>query len=56
MTETDNGAHIAASPYSTGGGGTVLEHRYGAVLLAHLDRRAARSVIGAERGKRRCVS
>ena len=23
-------------PYSTGGGGTVLEHRYGAVLLAHL--------------------
>src|SRR5512132_4073331 len=26
----------AASPYSTGGGGTVLEHRYGAVLLAHL--------------------
>jgi hypothetical protein len=25
-----------ASPYSTGGGGTVLEHRYGAVLLAHL--------------------
>ncbi|MFJ5309938.1 hypothetical protein [Streptomyces sp. NPDC088350] len=25
-----------ASPYSTGGGGTVLEHRFGAVLLAHL--------------------
>jgi tetratricopeptide (TPR) repeat protein len=25
-----------ASPYSTGGGGTVLEHRYGAVLLTHL--------------------
>ncbi len=25
-----------ASPYSTGGGGTVLEHRYGAVLLAAL--------------------
>ena len=25
-----------ASPYSTGGGGTVLEHRYGAVLLASL--------------------
>lgn len=25
-----------ASPYSTGGGGTVLEHRYGAVLLSHL--------------------
>ncbi|MFD4415637.1 hypothetical protein [Streptomyces sp. NPDC058476] len=26
----------AAGPYSTGGGGTVLEHRYGAVLLSHL--------------------
>ncbi|HYK95433.1 MAG TPA: hypothetical protein VE011_06165 [Candidatus Dormibacteraeota bacterium] len=25
-----------ASPYSTGGGGTALEHKYGAVLLAHL--------------------
>lgn len=25
-----------ASPYATGGGGTVLEHRYGAVLLACL--------------------
>ncbi|GAA2247218.1 hypothetical protein GCM10010232_38050 [Streptomyces amakusaensis] len=25
-----------AGPYSTGGGGTVLEHRYGAVLLSHL--------------------
>ncbi|MEY2233509.1 hypothetical protein, partial [Streptomyces sp. BF23-19] len=25
-----------ASPYSTGGGGTVLEHRYGALLLSHL--------------------
>ncbi len=24
------------SPYSTGGGGTVLEHRYGALLLSHL--------------------
>jgi hypothetical protein len=24
------------SPYSTGGGGTILEHRYGAVLLSHL--------------------
>lgn len=27
---------MPASPYSTGGGGTVLEHRYGAVLLAAL--------------------
>ena len=26
----------AASPYSTGGGGTVLEHRYGALMLCHL--------------------
>ena len=25
-----------ASSYSTGGGGTVLEHRYGAVVLSHL--------------------
>ncbi|MFF2331368.1 MULTISPECIES: hypothetical protein [unclassified Streptomyces] len=25
-----------ASPYSTGGGGTVFEHHYGAVLLSHL--------------------
>jgi len=25
-----------ASPYATGGGGTVLEHRYGAILLTHL--------------------
>lgn len=25
-----------ANPYSTGGGGTVLEHRYGALLLARL--------------------
>ncbi|MEU3163780.1 hypothetical protein [Streptosporangium sp. NPDC006930] len=24
------------NPYSTGGGGTVLEHRYGALLLSHL--------------------
>src|SRR5918996_1230784 len=27
---------MVASPYSTGGGGTVLEHQYGALLLAHL--------------------
>ena len=26
----------AASPYSTGGGGSVLEHRYGALILCHL--------------------
>lgn len=29
-------ARGGASPYATGGGGTVLEHRYGAVLLACL--------------------
>lgn len=28
--------HMAASPYSTGGGGTVLEHRYTATVLACL--------------------
>jgi hypothetical protein len=28
--------HDTSSPYATGGGGTVLEHRYGATLLAHL--------------------
>lgn len=27
---------MASSPYATGGGGTVLEHVYGAVLLSHL--------------------
>src|SRR5438132_13806421 len=26
----------ASSSYATGGGGTVLEHRYGAILLANL--------------------
>jgi hypothetical protein len=30
------GGYLAASPYSTGGGGTVLEHRYGATLLSCL--------------------
>src|SRR6266567_3790157 len=35
-TEAADEAPMTASPYSTGGGGTVLEHRYGAVLLAHL--------------------
>lgn len=29
-------ASAGASPYSTGGGGTVFEHHYGAVLLSHL--------------------
>ena len=27
---------MAATPYSTGGGGIVLEHRYGAFVLAHV--------------------
>ncbi|MFB6772191.1 hypothetical protein [Streptomyces sp. NPDC056337] len=35
MADRDK-AEKVASPYSTGGGGTVLEHRFGAVLLAHL--------------------
>jgi hypothetical protein len=35
MVDRDK-AEKVASPYSTGGGGTVLEHRFGAVLLAHL--------------------
>jgi hypothetical protein len=30
------GVRAEAAPYATGGGGTVLEHRYGAVLLACL--------------------
>ncbi|MFB6828412.1 outer membrane protein assembly factor BamB family protein [Streptomyces hydrogenans] len=30
------GAAQSPSPYSTGGGGIVLEHRFGAVLLSHL--------------------
>jgi hypothetical protein len=29
-------APIGSHPYATGGGGTVLEHRFGATLLAHL--------------------
>lgn len=37
---SDGGDHLGvpkpASPYTTGGGGTVLEHRYGAVLLTSL--------------------
>ncbi|MCU1614167.1 MAG: hypothetical protein JWO98_1707 [Frankiales bacterium] len=33
MTAGGSGSS-ASSPYSTGGGGTVLEHRYGATLLA----------------------
>ncbi|MFI8877897.1 hypothetical protein [Streptomyces sp. NPDC055243] len=35
MVDRDNAEQVA-SPYSTGGGGTVLEHRFGAVLLAHV--------------------
>ncbi|WP_405468139.1 PQQ-binding-like beta-propeller repeat protein [Streptomyces anulatus] len=36
MTSTAQKAVPAVGPYSTGGGGTVLEHRFGAVLLSHL--------------------
>jgi hypothetical protein len=34
MSTITGGNH--ASPYSTGGGGTTLEHRYGAVLMSHV--------------------
>lgn len=36
MDDTTDSRTAAASPYATGGGGTVLEHRFGAVLLACL--------------------
>lgn len=36
VTSEADSTSTAASPYSTGGGGTVLEHRYGAIILAHL--------------------
>jgi hypothetical protein len=36
MAAAGGGTRAAASPYATGGGGTGLEHRYGAVLLACL--------------------
>ncbi|CAL9496490.1 NACHT domain-containing protein [Streptomyces sp. enrichment culture] len=39
-----------ASPYATGGGGTVLEHRYGAVLLAHLLTETPLPALGADVG------
>lgn len=36
MRGAQRGQHIGAAPYATGGGGTVLEHRYGALLLSSL--------------------
>jgi hypothetical protein len=36
MGEAQRGQQTGAAPYATGGGGTVLEHRYGAVLLSSL--------------------
>lgn len=38
----------SASPYSTGGGGTVLEHTYGAVLLAALLQRSPVRGLGED--------
>jgi hypothetical protein len=38
----------AASPYATGGGGVVLEHAYGAVLLAALLRQNPIRGLGDE--------
>lgn len=31
-----NTSDVQSSPYSTGGGGTTLEHEYGAVLMTHI--------------------
>lgn len=36
MSIGDAGSQVAASPYSTGGGGTVFEHRYAATVLGCL--------------------
>src|SRR5690242_5914947 len=36
MAAAGGETRAAAPPYATGGGGTVLEHQYGAVLLACL--------------------
>ncbi|MFC4859199.1 hypothetical protein [Actinophytocola glycyrrhizae] len=36
MSIGDARSHVAASPYSTGGGGTVFEHRYAATVLGCL--------------------
>lgn len=36
MSIGDVGSQVAASPYSTGGGGTVFEHRYAATVLGCL--------------------
>lgn len=36
MSGAQRGQRTGAAPYATGGGGTVLEHRYGAVLLSSL--------------------
>ncbi|WP_078898789.1 PQQ-like beta-propeller repeat protein [Streptomyces sp. KE1] len=41
-------ASASASPYSTGGGGTVFEHHYGAVLLSHLLTRTPVPGLGDE--------
>jgi hypothetical protein len=44
----DAAAKPPASPYATGGGGVVLEHAYGAVLLAALLRQTPVNGLGAE--------
>ena len=44
----DTAAKGSASPYATGGGGVVLEHAYGAVLLAALLRQAPVNGLGTE--------
>ncbi len=47
MTGQSSGP-LAAPPYATGGGGTVLEHRYGATLLAALLTGDPVPVLGAD--------
>lgn len=42
----DPAMHPIASPYATGGGGTALEHRYGAVLLSHLLAEGSAPMLG----------
>ena len=39
---------VQPSPYSTGGGGTTLEHQYGAVLMSHLLSGQPIDVLGDE--------
>lgn len=46
MDTEDDDTGEAVNTYSTGGGGTVLEHRYGAVLLSHVLTRKPLPALG----------